>query len=122
MSQQGSGPASARFGGDAEAYAAGQVVFRGGEAGDAMYGVRAGEVAIMLGGTEVEVVGPGGFFGEMALIDHGPRSAGAVAKTDAHLVRIDERRFQFMVQQTPFFALEVMRTIVRRLREMNARL
>jgi CRP-like cAMP-binding protein len=58
----------------------------------------------------------------MALIDRRPRSATAIAKTDAHLVRIDERRFQFMVQQTPFFALEVMRTIVRRLRDMNARL
>ena len=119
MSQQGSGPTSARFGRDAEAYAAGQVVFQQGEDGDAMYGVRDGEVAIVIGDVEVEVVGPGGFFGEMALIDHGPRSASAVAKTAAHLVTIDERRFQFMVQQTPFFSLDVMRVLAKRLRHMN---
>jgi CRP-like cAMP-binding protein len=70
----------------------------------------------------VETAGPGAFVGEMALIDRQRRSASAVARTDCKLVRIDEQRFQFMTQQTPFFALEVMRTLVRRLRGMDGRL
>jgi CRP-like cAMP-binding protein len=55
----------------------------------------------------------------MALIDHSPRSASARAKTDCQLVPIDEARFKYMIQQTPFFAIEVMRVITRRLRHMN---
>jgi CRP-like cAMP-binding protein len=55
-------------------------------------------------------------FGEMALIDDAPRSATAVAKTDVELVPISEKQFLFLVSQTPFFALKVMRVLARRLR------
>jgi len=54
--------------------------------------------------------------GELAPIDHGPRSATAVAVTPYTLAPIDEKQFQFMVQQTPFFALQVMRVLAERLR------
>jgi CRP/FNR family cyclic AMP-dependent transcriptional regulator len=113
---------SVGFTGPSEHVAAGSTIFREGDPGDVMYGVRAGEVSIRLRGIEVETAGPGDFFGELAMIDHGPRSADASAKTDCELVRIDERPFQFMVQQTPYFALEVMRAIAVRLRSMNAKL
>ena len=58
--------------------------------------------------------------GEMALIDHGPRSATVTASTDCTLAEIDEKRFLFLVQQTPMFALSVMRLLSQRLRRMNA--
>jgi CRP-like cAMP-binding protein len=58
-------------------------------------------------------------FGEMALIDDAPRSATAVAKTDVELVPISEKQFLFLVSQTPFFALKVMRVLARRLRATN---
>ena len=57
----------------------------------------------------------------MALIDGGPRSAAVRASVASEVVPIDERRFLFMVQQTPFFALRVMRVMSARLRSMNAR-
>ncbi len=57
--------------------------------------------------------------GEMALIDHLPRSASARATTDAKLVPIDQRRFLFLVQETPFFAIHVMKVMADRLRRMN---
>jgi CRP-like cAMP-binding protein len=63
-----------------------------------------------------------GFFGEMALIDGGTRSATAIAKTDCKLVPITEKQFLFMVQETPFFALRVMRTLTARLRRVDRRL
>ena len=58
-------------------------------------------------------------FGEMALIDDEPRSATAVAITDVELVPISEKQFVFLVSQTPYFALKVMRVPAQRLRVMN---
>jgi CRP-like cAMP-binding protein len=67
----------------------------------------------------LETVGPGGIIGEMALINTSARSASAIARTDSKLVPITAKRFQFLVQQTPFFALQVMEVMADRLRRMN---
>ena len=56
----------------------------------------------------------------MALIDGSPRSATVTASTDATLAAIDEKRFLFLVHQTPGFALKVMRLLVGRLRKTTA--
>ena len=101
---------------DVEIFSAGQTIFGEGQAGDIMYVVQAGQVSIRYQGREIDVAGPGGIIGEMALIDDQPRSATAVATTDCRLVPIDERRFTFLVQQTPMFALTVMRVMADRLR------
>jgi len=110
-----------RFVEDFEPYTAGQAIFAEGEAGKVMYVVKEGEVEIVAGGKVFDIIQPGGIFGEMALIDQQPRSASAIAKTDCKLIRIDEARFTFLVQQTPRFALELLRLIVGRLRRMNTR-
>ncbi len=55
----------------------------------------------------------------MALIDQAPRSADAIAVTDVTLVPVSEKQFLFLVSQTPFFALKVMRVLARRLRAAN---
>ena len=103
-------------------YGAGQTIFSEGELGDAMYVVLDGQVALRVKGQLVETLGAGGVLGEMALIDHAPRVASAVATTDAKLVPIEEKRFIFMVQQTPRFALQIMKVMAERLRTMDARL
>ena len=100
-------------------FVAGTTVFAEGEKPNSMYVVRSGEVELKLGGSTVETVGPDSFFGEMALIDHSLRCASAVAKSDCELIPIDEKRFLFMVEETPFFALTVMRTLAARLRHMD---
>lgn len=97
----------------------GAVIFKEGDTGDKMYIVRAGEVDIERGGKVMETLVPGGVFGEMALIDGSLRSATARAKTDCELAPITERSFLFLVHETPFFALSLMRTLVERLRRMN---
>lgn len=108
---------------EVEAYAAGHCIFeQGGEGGDRMYGVKDGEVDIVVRGAVVETVGPGGIFGEMSLIDSSRRSASAIAKTDCVVVPINAKRFNFLVQQTPMFALQVMRIMTERLRRMDARI
>ena len=103
-------------------FAAGEHVFREGDHGEIMFVVIEGEVEILEGLTLLEVAGPGSIIGEMALIDDEPRSASVVARTNVKLVPVNRRRFEFMVQETPFFALTVMKILADRLRATNARL
>jgi CRP-like cAMP-binding protein len=103
---------------DTETYAAGQVIFEAGDAADKMFVVQSGEVEIKVGDRVIDRHGPGGMFGEMGLIDGSPRSATAVAATECVVVPINERRFTFLVQQTPMFALQVMRVMSERVRRL----
>ena len=105
-----------------KSYPQGTVIFETGADGDGMYVVVEGELSLLIGDEVIESIAEGGLAGEMAIIDSSKRSATAVAKTDCKLVFVDERRFLFMVQQTPFFALHVMRVLADRLRHMNSRL
>jgi len=99
-----------------KAFKAGEKIFMEGQPGEYMYGVISGQVEITKNGKVVDTVGPGGIFGEMALIDKAPRSASAVAKTDCTAAQITEKRFFFLVQQTPNFALHLMRVLTDRVR------
>jgi CRP-like cAMP-binding protein len=101
---------------------AGQFVFKTGESGRTMYIIIEGEVEILVGSVEVETAGPGSIVGEMALIDDEPRSASALAKTGCRLVPVDRRQFEYMVQETPHFALAVMKVVADRLRRTDARI
>ena len=108
---------------EATNFAAGQSVFKAGDPGEAMYIITEGEVDILDGsGTTLETAGPGSIFGELALVDDEPRSATVVAKTACRLVTVNRRRFEYMVQETPFFALAVMKVIADRLRKTSARI
>lgn len=102
-----------------ESHPSGHHLFKIGDHGEAMYVVVEGEVEISLPDRVVEVVGPGGIFGEMALVEHKERSANAIAATDCKVVPINEKRFTYLVQNTPFFAIEVMQTMAARLRRMD---
>ena len=105
---------------DVARFAPGDVIFSAGETGDCMYVVREGTVTIQAEGLPIEEIGPGGIFGELALIDSAPRSATATAATACELVALNERSFLFHVSQTPFFALNVMRVLSNRLRRASA--
>jgi len=99
---------------------AGDVLFRKGDPAKVMYVVLSGELRVGDGNKIFEQLAPGGLVGEMALIDHAPRAATVTALTDSTLAEIDEKRFLFLTQQTPSFALNVMRVLSQRLRRMNA--
>ena len=98
----------------------GEVLFKKGDAARHMYVVLSGSVRVGDGNTVFEEISPGGIVGEMALIEEAPRSATVTAATDCTLAQIDERRFLLLVQNTPNFALNVMRLLSQRLRHMNA--
>jgi len=97
---------------------AGHVIFNAGDPGDKMYAVIGGAVDIIVRGQVIETVESGGIFGEMALVEDRPRSASAVVKTEAKVVAIDKNRFLFMVQQTPFFSLQLLTIVTDRLRRL----
>jgi CRP/FNR family cyclic AMP-dependent transcriptional regulator len=99
--------------------APGEILFQAGAAGDAMFVVLEGKLEICVGEKIVETSARGAIIGEMALIDHSPRIATVVAKEASRLVKIDQRRFHFLIQQNPFFATHVMQVLAERLRQMN---
>jgi CRP/FNR family transcriptional regulator, cyclic AMP receptor protein len=102
-------------------FPAGTVVLEEGKPGDRMFVVKEGEVEVSHRGRLLARVGTGAIVGEMALIDHESRSASVIARTDVVLVPVDEKRFLYLVQNTPKFALEVMRTLATRLRSLDER-
>jgi CRP/FNR family transcriptional regulator, cyclic AMP receptor protein len=106
---------------DVVTLAPGDVLFEKNESGRLMYVVKSGEMQIIDGNYVYETVSAGGILGEMALVDAGPRSATVRAVKQSVVIPLDERRFLFMVSQTPFFALRVMRVMSARLRAMNER-
>lgn len=95
---------------------AGEVVFREGDAGGVMFVLASGRAEVRVGQRIVEAIASGNIVGELGLVAPGPRSATVIAQTDCEFVRIDENRFKYLVQQTPYFALQVMRVMAERLR------
>jgi CRP/FNR family cyclic AMP-dependent transcriptional regulator len=98
-----------------------KVIMREGEGGIFMYVVMSGRVAISIKGKLVEWVGPGGVFGEMALVDQSPRAATATAETDCDLLSINRGDFLTMVKTKPDFAVSLLKAAAHRLRDMTSR-
>ena len=97
----------------------GDLLFHKGEKADALYIVKAGQLDIFDGDVVFETVGEGGIIGEMALVDQSPRSASVKALTAAEVIPVDQKRFLWMVSQTPFFSIRVMRVLTARLRKTD---
>ena len=104
---------------DVVALKSGETLFKRGDPGECMYVVLSGSLRVEDAGVELEQLSSGGIVGELALVDQEPRSATVIAISDCVLSRIDGRRFQFLVQQTPNFSLSVMRVMSRRLKRMT---
>lgn len=102
-------------------FSAGDVIFASGDSGSVMYGILAGEVEISVHGQILETIYQGDIFGEGALVhSDSKRASTAIAKTDCKLAIMGRKNFLFAVQQTPMFAIEIMRSYsdrIRRLRE-----
>lgn len=100
--------------------ATGDVVFAEGDTGAEMFGVVSGSIELRRAGAPVVRIGPDGTFGELAIIDRSPRSLTAVAVEPTVVALIDERTFLYLVHETPMFALQVMRALTSRIRELDA--
>jgi CRP-like cAMP-binding protein len=98
------------------------IIFKEGQAGTFMYLVKAGRVGIAVGANIVEVVGPGGTFGEMAVVDQSPRTARAGSIDEVELLAVDRNTLVELIRKNPAFAMALMKGVADRLRHMNAQL
>jgi CRP/FNR family cyclic AMP-dependent transcriptional regulator len=90
---------------------AGKIMMREGQRGVALYAVLEGRIAIRIGDTVVEKLGPGGIFGEMSLVDRSPRLATAVAETDCALLAISRHMFLHLVKSSPKFGAALLKVV-----------
>jgi CRP/FNR family transcriptional regulator, cyclic AMP receptor protein len=100
-------------------FKAGDVIIREGDEGDAAYFIVSGEVLIGSGARRVGALGAGEVFGEMCLIEPGRRSATVRAVTDTECRTASADEFTELIKDQPDRALAFMKTLVRRLRQMN---
>jgi CRP/FNR family transcriptional regulator, cyclic AMP receptor protein len=101
-------------------YERNKIIMVAGQTGAFMYIVLEGRVAISIRGAVVERVGPGGAFGEMALVDQSPRSANAAAETDCSLLAINRNVFLNLVKSNPGFGISLLSAMAERLRTIGA--
>jgi CRP-like cAMP-binding protein len=101
-------------------YERNKVIMVAGQTGALMYVVLEGRVAISIRGAVVERVGPGGVFGEMALVDQSPRSADAVAETDCALLAVNRTVFLNLVKSEPRFGISLLSSMAERVRNTAA--
>ncbi len=99
-------------------FPAGKVIMTAGAAGAFMYVVLEGRVAISVANRVVERVGPGGMFGEMALVDRAARAATAVAETDVALLAINRNDFLDLVRARPAFGASLLKAIALRMQQL----
>jgi CRP/FNR family cyclic AMP-dependent transcriptional regulator len=105
-------------------FKAGEVVFREGERGLTMFVVRTGQVRISKRVRAVErtlaTLGPGEFFGEMAVLSGRPRTATATAIDEISLLELDDKRFDAMIHSQAEIAARIMKKLARRLDDADA--
>lgn len=101
---------------------AGRPLFVAGEEGNQLFVLANGMAEVVVKDRVVETLQHGSIVGEMGLVSPGPHSASVIAVSDCEFVAVDEKRFLFLVQQTPFFAKQVMSVMAERLRKANERL
>jgi CRP/FNR family cyclic AMP-dependent transcriptional regulator len=102
------------------AVAAGDTVCTEGEPGHELYLIAAGEAAVERGGHTVTKLHTGDYFGELALLDRGPRSATVRALTDARLYVLGEASFAAVLNEVPALAQKLLAALATRLRRAEA--
>lgn len=109
----------ARSAGANISFPTGSVVFNKGDAGSCMYVVQSGVIEMVIGDTVIEVCTANEAIGFMSMIDNAPRSSTARVKEACELSVIDQRKFRFMVDEVPNFAIYIMGAMARRIRGMG---
>ncbi len=107
-------------------FPAGSVLTKEGDTGDEMFIIQSGKVKIVknIGGQEklLAVLGPGDFFGEMAILLQEPRSADAVVDEDAKILVIKSDTFKEMIKANPEIAYKIMKKLAKRIKDANAQI
>lgn len=97
-------------------HAAGTIIAREGEPGVGLFIIMDGTADVTIGGSKKATLGPGDFFGEIALLDGGPRTATVTAKSDVALLGLTEWVFRGLMAEHPSIALKTLQQMAARLR------
>ncbi|MEX2137066.1 MAG: cyclic nucleotide-binding domain-containing protein [Chloroflexota bacterium] len=98
---------------------AGKVLIRQGERGDDLMVIVSGKVGVERDGTRVNELGPGDFFGEIALIDHGSRTATVTTDSPCRILVVNHRDFHALMEEFPAVAATVLLCLADRLRSLD---
>lgn len=98
---------------------AGRTIIRQGELGQEFAMILSGEADVVKNGKTIATVGPGEYFGEVALLDAVTRSASVVARTDMQLEVIDRRGFNTLLDDLPQLSRSMLRGLAKRISELN---
>jgi len=104
-----------------EDWPAGAELFAEGDFGDAMYLIVDGRVTVIQSGNVLADLGSKDFFGELALFDDDRRSAAVVTKTAVRLLRLGRNDVLSLMEESPAVAIEICRSLARRLRHVHQR-
>jgi CRP-like cAMP-binding protein len=105
-------------------YRDGDVIIREGEMGDCMYVIQAGRVEVVLSGEHGEqhlaFLGPGDFFGEMALFERQERSATVRSAGNSQVLKVDKKTLLRRIGEDPLLAMNLLQTMSHRIRDLDA--
>lgn len=102
------------------ATSAGQRLATAGEYGKELVVIVEGQATVIVGRRRTVRLGPGDFWGEMSLVDGGPRSATVEADSDMRLLVVEGRQFSQLLQRAPLIAIKIMRVMSQRIRALEA--
>jgi CRP-like cAMP-binding protein len=102
-------------------FAEGEVAVEEGRGGAGFWLIQDGNATVSIGGEIIRTLGSGEYFGEIALLDDGPRTATVTAGTDMRCLGMASWEFRPFVLEHPDIALTMLQTLARRLRESEAR-
>jgi CRP/FNR family transcriptional regulator, cyclic AMP receptor protein len=97
----------------------GRVIAREGEPGIGLFVIVDGTAKVTIGGQLKTKLGPGDFFGEIALLDGGPRTATVTATSDIKLIGLTEWVFRGLLQEHPSIAMKTLQGLASRLRNAS---
>jgi len=100
---------------------AGKVVVQEGSSGHEFFLILEGQATVRRNGRKVATLGPGQYFGELALLDRAPRNATVEADTAMTLIVVGQREFSGLLDEIPGLAHKILRSMATRLREADAR-
>lgn len=101
--------------------AAGRTLVEQGRTGHEFFLILEGNAVVRRNNRKITELGPGQYFGELAILDRGPRSATVVANTDMRVLVLGQREFVGVLDSIPGMALKILKAMAQRLREADTK-
>ena len=101
--------------------AAGKTIVEEGQTGHEFFLILDGNATVQRNGRKVATLGPGDYFGELALLDRGPRNATVKADGDMEILVLGQREFSGVLDEVPTIAHKLLASMATRLREADAK-